>query len=324
MHQLGAPPVVRSLADLEVARTEQRGLVTRAQCVSAGLTSKAIEWRLRRGLWVRLHPGVYMTTPGRDDWWTTALAGQLAVPGAAWSHETAGYVWGLAPRPPRRIELVVPETRRVAPPSGVVVHRAVAADQRVDDLHWPWRTTPEETILDLSATATPDRTFALLGRAFQKRLTDEAAMLGRLQRRWRHPQRALLTLVLAAATDGVESAIEARYRDHVERPHGLPAGVRQLRRDGGGRERHDVGYREQRVLVELDGRLGHEGFEAQINDGRRDRRGAGGGWLTLRAFWPDVAVTPCVLAGEVGAVLIDRSWAERPMACRLASCALRR
>ena len=85
-----------------------------------------------------------------------------------------------------------------------------------------------------------------------------------------------------------------------------------------------MGYREQRVLVELDGRLGHEGFEAQINDGRRDRRGAGGGWLTLRAFWPDVAVTPCVLAGEVGAVLIDRSWAERPMACRLASCALRR
>jgi hypothetical protein len=27
--------------------------------------------------------------------------------------------------------------------------------------------------------------------------------------------------VLAATTEGVESAVEARYRDHVERPHGL-------------------------------------------------------------------------------------------------------
>ncbi|MEP6650680.1 MAG: hypothetical protein ABJA74_12345, partial [Lapillicoccus sp.] len=64
--------------------------------------------------------------------------------------------------------------------------------------------------------------------------------------------------VLAAADDGVENAMEGRYLHHVERPHGLPAGVRQHRRESGGRERHDVGYPDQRVLVELDGRLGHE------------------------------------------------------------------
>jgi very-short-patch-repair endonuclease len=225
--------------------------------------------------------------------------------------------------PPRRIELVLPEARRAVPPRGVIVRRAVAADQRVDDLHWPWRTTVEETILDVSATATADETFALLGRAFQKRLTNEAAVLGRLEQRSRHPHRALLGLVLAAATDGVESAIEGRYRDQVERAHGLPVGVRQLRRDRAGRERHDVGYPEQRVLVELDGRLGHEGFEAQVRDGRRDRRGAGSGWLTLRAFWPDVAVTPCLLATEVGAVLVDRGWGGRPRACRHGRCGAR-
>ncbi|MEP6648806.1 MAG: type IV toxin-antitoxin system AbiEi family antitoxin domain-containing protein, partial [Lapillicoccus sp.] len=174
--QLGGPPEVRSLADLEVARSEQRGLVTRAQCLAAGLTSKAVEWRLSSGRWVRVHASLYQTSPGRDDWWTSALAAQLAVPDAAWSHETAGHVWGLVRTPPREIDLVVPERRRVAPPPGVVVHRVVSADQRVDDLLWPWRTTPEETILDLSARATPDQAFALLGRAFQKRLTDESAV----------------------------------------------------------------------------------------------------------------------------------------------------
>ena len=321
--QLGAPPLVRNVHDLEIAIHEQRGLVTRAQCRAAGLTSKAIEWRLTSGRWVRVHPGVYQTAPGRNDWWTGALAAQLAIPGSAWSHATAGHSWGLVRSPPRIIELVLPEARRAVPPRGVIVRRVVGADQRVDNLHWPWRTTAEETILDVSATATPDDTFALLGRAFQKRLTNEAAVLGRLQQRTRHPHRELLTLVLAAAADGVESAMEGRYRDQVERAHGLPDGVRQLGRDTTGRERHDVGYPEQRVLVELDGRLGHEGFEAHVRDGRRDRRGAGSGWLTLRAFWPDVAVTPCLLATEIGAVLVDRGWGRRPRACRHASCVLR-
>ena len=57
----------------------------------------------------------------------------------------------------------------------------------------------------------------------------------------------------------------------------------------------DVAYEEQRVLVELDGRLGHQGA-ARVTDGIRDRRSATRGWLTVRAFWVDVAVTPCELA----------------------------
>src|SRR4030095_1587002 len=105
-----------------------------------------------------------------------------------------------------------------------------------------------------------------------------------------------LEAVLSAADEGVESAIEGRYLHDVERAHRLPVGVRQWRRQGNGRESHDGGYPDQHVLVELDGRLGHEGFQAQVRVGRRDRRGAGSGWLTVRAYWPDVAVTPCVLA----------------------------
>lgn len=80
----------------------------------------------------------------------------------------------------RSDHLIVPEFRRVAAPPGVLVHRVTEADRHVDDLHWPWRTTPEETILDLAVSATPDELFALLGRAFQKRLTDESSVLRRL------------------------------------------------------------------------------------------------------------------------------------------------
>ena len=40
-----------------------------------------------------------------------------------------------------------------------------------------------------------------------------------------------------------------------------------------------------RVLVELDGRLGHEG-QSRVADTRRDRGNAAAGWLTLRAGFP--------------------------------------
>ncbi len=288
------------------------------------MTDPAIRWRLRGGDWVAFHHGVYLTVPGRDDWRTGALAAQLAVAGSAWSHRTAAFVHGLVLKPPSDIDLVVDSRRRVRQPSGVVLHRRVDADAAVDPLHWPWRTTPEETLLDVCASGTTDEMFAVLGRAFQRRLTTETAVLSRLAARTRHPRRELLTLVLADAADGAESAMEIRFVRDVLRPHGLPEGVRQWSTSPDRREQHDVGFPEQRVLVELDGRLGHEGREARVYDGRRDRRSAVSGWLTVRAFWPDVAVTPCALARELDAILAGRGWRDTAYACRRRDCALLR
>ena len=140
------------------------------------MSTKAVRWRLERQLWVRVHPGVYQTLPGRDDWHTDALTAQLAVPGSAWSHQTAGYVHGLLNQPPRPIELVVDGRRRVANPSGVLVRRRVDADTHVDDLHWPWRVTVGETLIDLADAATDDDALALLGRAFFRGLVTDATL----------------------------------------------------------------------------------------------------------------------------------------------------
>jgi len=68
----GAPPMPTTLDGLAAVAAEQRGLVTRVQCLSAGLSRKAVEHRLSCGRWVLVHRGVYLTQPGRDDWWTTA------------------------------------------------------------------------------------------------------------------------------------------------------------------------------------------------------------------------------------------------------------
>jgi very-short-patch-repair endonuclease len=128
--------------------------------------------------------------------------------------------------------------------------------------------------------------------------------------------------VLADVADGAESAMEIRFVRDVERAHGLPRGRRQLSVHPDGRQIHDVGYVEQRVLVELDGRLGHEGPAERVQDGMRDRRGATSGWLTMRAFWRDVAGFPCDLAVETGAVLNNRGWQDRVHPCRRRPCAV--
>lgn len=316
----GAPPLPTNLTELAAVAAEQRGLVTRRQCLQAGLSPKAIEVRVATR-WVRVHRGVFQTQPGRDDFWTTALAGHLACgPNAAWSHETAAYRWGLVSSPPRIIELLVPVDHAVRTPSGCVVRRLHRLDERVDPLRWPWVTTVDETLLDLATSGTVDQMFAVLGRAFQRGLTDEAALLRRLDARAKHGRRALLVTVLADVAEGAESAMEVRFLRDVERAHGLPVGERQVSTEPGRRQRHDVGYREQRVLVELDGRLGHEARGERVADGLRDRRSATTGWLTVRVFWRDVTVGACALAAEMVAVLRSRGWRGVPRPCRRRGC----
>ena len=176
----GAPPTPGDLAELADVAAEQRGLVTRGQCLSAGLTDSAVEWRLARGRWSRVHRGVYLTTPGRDDWWTGALAAHLFCgPQAAWSHGTAGYAYGLVRREPRLVEILVPHHLEIVGPSGVRVRRSRHLDERADPMRWPWRTTVEETVLDLAERGSVDDVFAVLGRGFQRGLTTEEALLRR-------------------------------------------------------------------------------------------------------------------------------------------------
>ncbi|HEY8306425.1 MAG TPA: type IV toxin-antitoxin system AbiEi family antitoxin domain-containing protein [Lapillicoccus sp.] len=64
---LGAPPVPHDLEALMAVVAQQRGLVTRAQSLSAGLSDRAIGHRLRTQRWVSVRRGVYLTVPlGRE------------------------------------------------------------------------------------------------------------------------------------------------------------------------------------------------------------------------------------------------------------------
>ncbi len=91
----------RWTASFEPAVDGQAGTCsTRSQALFAGITDDAVAWRISTGRWVALHPGVYLTTPGRGDWEVRAVAALLHLgAGAALFGRSAAYAWGLLGSP---------------------------------------------------------------------------------------------------------------------------------------------------------------------------------------------------------------------------------
>jgi hypothetical protein len=171
-------------------------------------------------------------------------------------------------------------------------------------------------LLDLASdAASDDAAVAVLGDACQCWATTAPRLLAALAERPRLPRRRVLTAVLHDVATGVYSALERRYLVTVERPHGLPTAQRQRRvREGRTSAYRDVEYLAAGLVVELDGRLGHEPAADRWNDLDRDIDTAIGGRLTVRVSWGQV-LQPCRLAAAVADLLHARGWAGRPHPC---------
>ncbi|MGO4661785.1 type IV toxin-antitoxin system AbiEi family antitoxin domain-containing protein [Terrabacter sp. 2TAF16] len=297
----------------------QSGLVTREQALAAGLTEKAIRWRVSSGRWTVVHPRVFLTEPGRSGWDLRAVAALLHVGRPAALHgPSAGHAWTMLNRPDDPIEVVVPLGRSGRARDGITIVRSRHFDERLDPTAWPHRVTAAHTVFDLCAGQTLDRSVAVMAKAQQLRLCTPEQLLRALAARPRQPRRRMLLEALGEVRDGVESAAEYRYVRDVERAHRLPVGRRQAPAPG---QRHrDSAYDEVKVVVEVDGRLGHEGWAAQSVDRRRDLDGAVAGWLTVRPTWLEVAHAPCGLAADLDAIFRDRGWAGRAEPCHLPAC----
>jgi hypothetical protein len=305
---------------------EQCDLLTRAQCLGAGMSAPAVEWRVTSRRWTRVHEGVFLTKPGRTDWNGRAMAALLhALSGAraadaALCGRSAAYLWGIEAKPPAVVEILIPERRRVVAPKGVSVRRAFRFDAMVDDLAHPWRTTVAATVLDVAATGSAFDAVAIAARVIQKEVVTTGQLSQELAARAGHRHSRVLRRAFADVDAGGQSGTEVLYVRDVERAHGLPTGTRQAPSDQGSRRYHDNEYREFGVIVEVDGRLGHEQWADRVKDGRRDRQLLATERLTTRVFFADVALEPCRTAAEIGAILAGRGWAGRPRRCRRTGC----
>jgi very-short-patch-repair endonuclease len=298
----------------------QSRVVSRQQANAAGLTKKAIYWRLRSGTWQRLDRGAYATFTGPPSREARLWAVVLRVgDGAVLSYETAAEIHSLIDKPSGQIHVSVPAERRPGQRrtiKGVVIHRA---RKLVPEWEAPWilpRTSVEETVLDLVAAArTFDDAYGWISRAVGRRLTTPQALSKALAGRSRMRWRGWITAALQDAADGVHSPLERNYVHGVERAHGLPTARRQARRRlGSGMRYLDNLYEDYGVCVELDGLAAHPA-ESRWRDARRDNANEVLGTRTLRYGWPDATERRCATAAQIVAVLHRHGWKGTPRRC---------
>jgi hypothetical protein len=266
--------------------------------------------RVSQGHWQRLHRGIYATfsgEPGREAvLWAAIL---WAGPGAMLSHQTAAELARITDRRSQLIHVTIPSERRIATAAGIAIHFSARANKALHPALLPPQTRIEETVLDLAGAASSvDDACAWVARAIGSRRTTQAKLRQAMELRSKMRWRPELTELLSADAAGLHSLLELRYHRDVERPHGLPGGIRQVRfRAGEHNEYRDLLYRAYLTAIELDGRLAHPGDE-RWTDIRRDNAAAADGIVTLRYGWPDVTKRPCQVAAEVDQVLAGRGF----------------
>lgn len=309
-------PDDRAMEGMAEILVRQSGVVSRSQLLDLGLAPHDIRRLLRRRELVQVLPGVYLDHTGQPSCKQRGWAAVLALWPAALSHQSALPLDERRRRPEDPIHVAVDRDRSPTPPAGVRLHRVAQLEDKVVWTHSPPRVRIEEAVVDIAAAARDELSaIAALADAVQARLTTPERLREALARRSRVSRRAFLDDVLTDVGAGTCSVLEHGYLTRVERPHGLPTGLRQVRDSPRGPVYRDVAYRGLGTYVELDGRLFHDSARARDADLDRDLDAAVRGAVTVRLGWGQVFGRPCVTAMRVGRVLQLHGWSGAVRPC---------
>ena len=313
------------LEEWRAVRRDQHDVVTIDQLFRRGFTADGIDAQVRAGRWQRLHRGVYVLHNGPISVEARRVGALLACRGGAMlSHETAGELWNMVPGIPERpIHVTVAYGSAAVRTDGLRLHRsrAFAHIGAIDAV--PPRTDRVHTLLDLAVAApTGEEATRLVHEvAVAHRIHAASLEKGAELRRLRRHRRAIADAV-TLLREGIDSMLELRYREDVERAHGLPYGSRQepVLVDGI-RRLEDVVYDMPagRAIVRLDGYLSHADRLTAFTDRRRSVAAAMSAATALPFGWTEVTTAPCRTAREVEYVLHTIGWADSILRCRRSS-----
>ena len=286
-------------AQLDLARLARmsHGVVTREQLVDAGLTVAEIKSRLRTGVLLQEHRGVYRVGHRAASVEARYLAAVLACgKGAVLSGRAAGHLLGLVTTPPSMPEVTAPTERRVA---GVRTKRARATHR--DATRWRGIpvTTPARTLVDLSSVLADEDLGRAVHEAGIRHETTPEQVEAVLSHRPSSRGAADLRRVLWGDERVTLSALERRFLKLL-REAGLPLPV--TNRPAGGRY-VDCRWVGRRLTVELDGYRYHSSRYAWERDRRREREAYARGDQFRRYTWGDVFEETGPMLRELQAVL---------------------
>lgn len=279
MRQLRALPHCTSAIEAVKQRPQA---FTRTELVALG-SEHELRTALASGEITRLFKNCYVATEHATSFEARADAALTwAGEGAALTGASACFVWTLTKSPPSRIDLVVPQSKRLSPPPWVRIKRAPWGQNAfsVNDFR---AVTPEIAIVDGYADLNEsDRTDVVFGAISRKivttrRLREALADLPRIR------ARRSLTSRIEAAERGAESWLEEVGLREVFADREFDYFLRQHKFISRGRHyRLDMFDPFSRTAVELDSTTWHSGEENRLRDIRRDAELAAAGILTIR------------------------------------------
>ncbi|MGI8580060.1 MAG: type IV toxin-antitoxin system AbiEi family antitoxin domain-containing protein [Solirubrobacteraceae bacterium] len=255
----------------------QRGLVTHAQLLDAGVPRRTITRRLAGGQLHRLHQGVYLVGHAVPPPLALELAALLACgPTAALSHRTAGALYRIFPSWTGPIEVTIPD-RRCRPRPGLSPHAAKLDEDEVTTRHGLRLTTPARTLRDLATILDP---------ATLERATNEAQVLGLIPPDTTRP--------------GITRSEAERLLLALLRRAGLPPTKTNIKV-----ENHEVDalYEQAGLVVEMDGYAFHRTRASFENDRRRDAVLLAAGYRVMRVTWRQLTEEPEALVARLATAL---------------------
>lgn len=275
----------------------QHGVVTRRELLDAGHPRGVVD-RALRGTWVRrLHRGVYQVGPATSPH-TTEVAAVLACgPTAVLSHRSAAQLWGILAAPRRTAKVDVSVTAGHPRVSRIRIHRPGALQNaEITRIKGVPVTTPTRTLYDLAEAVSLRELERALGEAFARGLSSRRKVLaladGHTRRRG---SRRLRDLLREGIPGRIRSEAEARFLALVRRA-GLPPPEVNVWLAG---YEVDFLWREEKLVVELDGYGPHSAPRAFEVDRRRSAAIAGAGLRLIRFTWRRIEEEPYQLVKEL-------------------------
>src|SRR5690625_2103267 len=123
IHPLKVASIKRMVTAIRTAIEQSKKkfhVLTVAETRALGLSRGQIARLVEAGHWQRLFRGIYLTHSASPSWFSKAQAALLVGgPHAVLTHESAWFLNGLQPKPPRIITVNVPPTSRLKPRPGI-------------------------------------------------------------------------------------------------------------------------------------------------------------------------------------------------------------
>jgi very-short-patch-repair endonuclease len=312
----GSTPTAAVTRQIAALADAQVGLVTHAQLVDVGLGPRSIARWLELGRLRVRHRGVYALGHTAEPPFAHEAAALLACgESAVLSHRSAALVWEFAVIPSgTAVEVTLTSGQRRSR-LGLRVHRTTQLDASdITRRRGLVLTSPARTLLDNAPRLSQrglERTF---DDAIARRLLTPASVLAMLARTPGRPRGGWLTSLAAherpsslTRSEAEEALLALVHRAQLAQP--------LINANVAGYE-VDFLWRQERLVVEVDGYAFHSGRGSFERDHRRDLDLRAAGFGVMRVTWRQIAEQPEYVLVRLAQALAPAPPSERAQSSR--------